>query len=335
MDDATTQRRNRGGHRARAIVFADPGIYIGVHLARAFIDAAAARDDVEVVAFCDAAPVPFGRFAAAKALAARAAKRAFDAAHPLVRRPAFSWLHRYLRARGIEYVVPPARNVNDDAFVGQTLPRLRVDLALVTASVQVFRWPLLAALPQAVNYHNGTLPAYRGLAATAWSVYRGESTTGFSYHRMTPGIDEGPVVVRGEIPVVPASSLAELEWTKTRLAAAAADRVLDALARGDPGVPQTGPAGYRGRAELRAITTVDDPSALEWSELQRRLRAFTRLRLTIDGIARDVTRLRRADARGGSGRLAFVTADGVAAEADRLGFLPPLLHGALRRLVPP
>jgi methionyl-tRNA formyltransferase len=149
--------------------------------------------------------------------------------------------------------VPPARNVNDDAFVGRTLPGLRVDFALVMACLQVFREPLLAALPQAVDYHNGALPAYRGIGATAWSAYRGEPATGISYHRMTPGIDAGPIVIAGEIPVVRATSAAVLEWTKSSLAAAAAGRVLDALVRGDPGVPQTGPGLTRGvRARRRA-----------------------------------------------------------------------------------
>jgi hypothetical protein len=123
---------------------AQPGgawIYIGPFLARAFIAAADARDDVEVVAVCDSAPTPIGPGAAAQAVAARFARRAFSA-----------------------------------------------------------------------------------------------------------------------VPVASGTSVAELEWAKTRVAAACADRVLDALLRDERGVPQSGPAAYYGRAELRAVTTVGDPS---------------------------------------------------------------------------
>jgi methionyl-tRNA formyltransferase len=231
VDDTPTCGHDAGVNRARLVIFADERIYIGPLLARAFIAAADARGDVEVVAVCDSAPTPFGRGAAARALAARFARRAFDAAHPIVRRPSFVRLDAFLRQRGIPHLVPSAHNVNADAFVHRALPALRPDFALSLICLQVFRAPLLAAFQRAINYHPGVLPAYRGLNPTAWSLYRGEPLTGFSYHLMTERIDEGPVVVSGAVPVVSGTSVAELEWAKTPLAAACADRVLDALLR--------------------------------------------------------------------------------------------------------
>jgi methionyl-tRNA formyltransferase len=263
-------------------------------------------------------------------LAARVARRAFDAAHPIVRRPTFARLGAILRQRGIPHLVPPARNVNDDAFNHRVLPALRADFALSLICLQVFRAPLLAAFQRTINYHNGMLPAYRGLNATAWSVYRSEPLTGFSYHRMTEGIDEGPVLVSGAIPVSSGASVAELEWAKAQLAAASADRVLDALMRGDCGVPQNGLAAYFGRAEMRSVTTVGDPSTLSWSELLLRVRAFGRIRLQIAGAWVDVTRLRRQGVRAARPGLAFVTADGIRAEVDRIGYLPSGLGRLLR-----
>jgi folate-dependent phosphoribosylglycinamide formyltransferase PurN len=317
-------------NRARLVIFADQRIYIGPFLARTFVEAANARGDVEVVAVCDSAPTSFGPSAAAQALAARLARRAFDAAHPIVRRPSFARLGAFLRQRGIPHLVPPARNVNADAFVHRALPALRPDFALSLICLQVFRAPLLAAFQRAVNYHPGVLPAYRGLNPTAWSLYRGEPLTGFSYHLMTETIDQGPVVVSGAAPVASGASVAELEWAKTRLAAACANRVLDALVRDERGVAQSGPAAYYGRAELKAVTTVGDPSTLSWNELVLRIRAFGRIRLRITGASVDVTRLRRQGARALRPGLAFVTADGIRAEVDRIGYLPPGLDRLVR-----
>ena len=330
VDDTPTCRHDAGVNRARLVIFADQRIYIGPFLARAFIEAADARGDVDVVAVCDSAPTPFGPGAAAQALAARFARRAFDAAHPIVRRPSFARLGAFLRQRGIPHLVPPARNINADAFVHQALPALRADFALSLICLQVFRAPLLAAFQRAINYHPGVLPAYRGLNPTAWSLYRGEPLTGFSYHLMTERIDQGPVVVSGAVPVAPGARVAELEWAKTRLAAASADRVLDALLRDERGVPQSGPVAYHGRAELRAVTTVGDPSTLSWNELLLRIRAFGRIRLRIAGASVDVTRLRRQGARALRPGLAFVTADGIRAEVDRIGYLPPGFDRLLR-----
>ena len=97
--------------------------------------------------------------------------------------------------------MPSGTHVNAEAFVHRALPGLRADFALSLICLQIFRAPLLAAFQRAINYHPGALPAYRGLNPTAWSLYRGEALTGFSYHLMTEGIDQGPVVVSGAVPV--------------------------------------------------------------------------------------------------------------------------------------
>jgi methionyl-tRNA formyltransferase len=311
--------------RTRIVVFTDRRIHVGRHLAAAFVAAAAARDDVEIAAVVDTAPVPFSGATAARELAERIARRAFDPAHPLVARPVFDTLGTLLRRRGIRELVPPRRDVNDAAFVAQTLPALGADHALSLVCLAVFAAPLRSAFRRIVNYHNGALPAYRGLNATAWSVYRGDATSAFSYHCLTAGLDEGDVLLTQAVPVAPAASVAAIEWAKTQRAAGAAPAVLEALLAGKPGMPQCGSVGYYGRAALRALRNVGDPAQQPWDELQARIRAFGRVRLRIRGRDVDATRLRRAGTRARRPQLAFVTSDGVAAEVDRIRFLPPSL----------
>ena len=50
------------------------------------------------------------------------------------------------------------------------------DASLALMVGQIFRGPLLDACRRPINFHDGLLPNYRGVAATGWSVYRGESS---------------------------------------------------------------------------------------------------------------------------------------------------------------
>jgi methionyl-tRNA formyltransferase len=229
-------------------------------------------------------------------------------------------------------IVPPLRDVNHPEFVALVRAELRPDAALSLACEQILGGELLASLGRPVNYHTGLLPAYRGLRSTAWSIYRGEPVTGFSYHLMEEGIDAGPILVQGSIPIRPGSKPDDLEQQKTRLAVDLMPSVLDALDRGDPGRPQTGTASYFGMPELRRITSISDPSSLSWEELERRLQAFRALTISIDGRPYAVTRLRRVD-HGSLHRpeLAFTTLDGVLAEPSRIRHLPVTIYRACRR----
>src|SRR5690606_12696997 len=58
--------------------------------------------------------------------------------------------------------------------------------------------PEVIAAPSggAVNFHDGPLPAYAGLNAPAWALINGETTYGISWHEITPGVDEGDVLVQ-------------------------------------------------------------------------------------------------------------------------------------------
>ncbi|TVP73059.1 MAG: LLM class flavin-dependent oxidoreductase [Rhodobacteraceae bacterium] len=63
----------------------------------------------------------------------------------------------------------------------------------------------LLALPRrgAVNFHDGPLPRYAGLNAPVWALIAGETQHGICWHRITEGIDEGPVLVRRAFDIAP------------------------------------------------------------------------------------------------------------------------------------
>ncbi len=228
-------------------------------------------------------------------------------------------------------ITPEHRSVNDPEFIVRLRRDLRPDFALSLICLQIFKNELLETFETAVNYHNGLLPAYRGLGATQWSVYNGEPRTGFSFHRMTPGIDEGPVLYDDAVTVRPRVSALMLEWEKTVLATRAIPTVLDAMIRDEPSAPQAGTPGYYGQSASDRITAIIDPSLVTWDDLVRRLHAFSAVDITLAGRPYRVTKAKRVE-DSNSSPLTFRTADGTKAQPTRFSFLPYPLYRLYRRM---
>jgi methionyl-tRNA formyltransferase len=317
--------------RARLVLFVQPRSYVSRALVGAVLDAGRTRSDVEVAAVCDTDnSLRPARGEGARTITRAIVKRMFDDAQPIVlRAPMWQSLDRITGRAGVQVIAPEGGSVNDPGFIERLSGELRADFAMSLVCAQIFRPELLSAFAGAVNYHDGLLPFYRGLDATNWSVYRGESSTGFTFHRMTPGIDEGPVLIQGAVPIRDEAGVRELELQKTLLAMSAVERVLDAMMRDEPGSPQSGPPGYFSHRDRQRIRTIADPSLYTWDELARRLRAFEILEMTIGGRHVDVTKLRRLQ---GSDRssFAFRTADRVRAAATRFRYLPYPLYAPYR-----
>ncbi|MFD2649696.1 phosphoribosylglycinamide formyltransferase [Devosia albogilva] len=53
-----------------------------------------------------------------------------------------------------------------------------------------------------INIHPSLLPAYRGLDTHARALADGATVHGCSVHFVTPGLDEGPVILQAQVPVL-------------------------------------------------------------------------------------------------------------------------------------
>lgn len=308
-----------------AIVFGDPTYLKSVLLTEATLRLAHQSNGLRVAAICDSLErVPPSRAAGASCrIIQPVLEKLFDPTAPfVVHRAMFRDLYSVGRRYDIEVITPPGRNINAPRFVKDLQDRFNPSFGLSFGCPQVFGRDLLGIFKAVLNNHNGLLPAYRGWAATEWSIYHGESTTGSTYHIMTPEVDAGPILCVGEIPIG-TRSLKQIQIEKYKLATSLLEVALKALLAGDPGRPQTGEAQSFGRKGTREITTIGEPSYVTWPELQRRLQAFGSLWLTLDGEAYMVTKLKRLASTTKVHRpRRFITKDGVPVAATRFVWLP-------------
>ncbi|MCC5964554.1 MAG: LLM class flavin-dependent oxidoreductase [Natronohydrobacter sp.] len=91
--------------------------------------------------------------------------------------------------RGIAVVAP-------GPGLAERLAELPCDWLLNIAGLEILGRDLLA-MPRkgAVNFHDGPLPRYAGLNAPVWALIAGEAAHGITWHHITPGVDEGAVLV--------------------------------------------------------------------------------------------------------------------------------------------
>lgn len=318
----------------RLVVFADNEFEIPAILIRGTVEALARRNDMELAALC----VPEKRtFAGAffRSHLRRAVARTQSFFSPVARRryplAAPFYLNRWARRARVRILIPPEGNINHPEFIEHLRSDVQATIALSFFCIQKFSPDLLAVFGHAINYHNGLLPRYRGLKATAWSKYYDEQETGFTFHRMTARFDRGPILLQGALPVTPNQRAWDLDVGKATIAANEIPRVLQMAADGDPGKPQQGKSSYFSYKDLLNITKIPDPSILSLGELEHRLRAFECLRIRIGDRWRSVTAVQAIPEHGGrTGRFSFRTSDGVLLKPVRFQHLPYALHRTLK-----
>ena len=126
--------------------------------------------------------------------------------------------------------------LNGDAARAE-LRRLDADVAIsldnALISETTFSLPRLGT----INVHHGAVPEYRGGPPVFWELADGLDRVGFTVHRIDPGIDTGPVLAEGEVPIERRGTLREtLAATIPPLHEASLDAleaVLLALGRGE------------------------------------------------------------------------------------------------------
>ena len=188
------------------------------------------------------------------------------------------------RQFNFKIVFPFEGNINHPRFLKLLREDVQPTLAVSYHCLQKFSPALLGVFTQAVNYHNGLLPQYKGLGATQWSMYHQEVETGFTFHRMTEHFDEGSILFQAAMPIHSESNAHDLNFLKAYRAADQLPQVFRMVLDRNPGQLQVGiTTGYFSRKDQERITTIRDPSSISSYEYVNRLKAFQSLEMFLEG----------------------------------------------------
>lgn len=111
-------------------------------------------------------------------------------------------------ARGIPAMhIPPGRFRTrlDDAAESAYVDALRaagVEWVVLAGFMRILKSVFLRAFPErVVNIHPSLLPAFPGLEAWKQALEHGVKVTGVTVHLVDDGVDSGPIIAQGAVPV--------------------------------------------------------------------------------------------------------------------------------------
>jgi methionyl-tRNA formyltransferase len=87
--------------------------------------------------------------------------------------------------------------------VRELISKAAPDVVLVGGLDRIPGVRTLAALPPVFNIHPSMLPDYRGGVPEFWQLADGATSGGVTLHRITEGIDEGPIVLQQRFTIEP------------------------------------------------------------------------------------------------------------------------------------
>ena len=120
------------------------------------------------------------------------------------------------RARGIPTAVVDHRPFAGDreafqAELARTLDAARPDIICLAGFMRVLTASFTTRYAgRMLNIHPSLLPKYRGLNTHARALQAGDRLHGCTVHEVTAELDEGPILGRAEVPVLPGDSAEDL-----------------------------------------------------------------------------------------------------------------------------
>lgn len=136
-------------------------------------------------------------------------------------------------------------DVNDPALINEIAGDEQYKGGIAARFLQVFEREIIGVFHEKGflwNLHSGLLPYYKGLLTPYRAIMNGEKTYGMTIHDLTCGIDEGDIILKGELPLDRSKPVLDLYLDTVSIGA---DLILKGLAtyKKDgivPCLPQTG-----------------------------------------------------------------------------------------------
>lgn len=226
-------------------------------------------------------------------------------------------VHAAASALGLP-VRTPAR-LRNDAGEHAAFAALDLDAAIVAAYGLILPQAMLVAPRRGcLNIHASLLPRWRGAAPIQAAVLAGDAETGITIMQMDAGLDTGAILLKGNVPIGPRATAAELHET---LAILGADLVLKAL--DTPPIPLPQPS----EGVTYAAKLTRDSGRLDWArtaaQLDQQVRGLTPWPGTWAMLGTEVLKILRAEPSPGLGVAGTVLDSGllVACGEDALRLL--------------
>src|SRR5262245_39088005 len=122
-------------------------------------------------------------------------------------------------AQAAEVSVAQPESINTPEGLEQ-LRALQPDLLVVAAYGQILSKDVLSIPTRGtINVHASLLPKYRGAAPVAYAILNGETQTGVTIIKVTPGLDSGDMILQEAIDLLPDHTDASLEFRLAQLGA--------------------------------------------------------------------------------------------------------------------
>jgi methionyl-tRNA formyltransferase len=138
-------------------------------------------------------------------------------------------------AAGVPVAQPASINTSEGL---DQLRAMRPDLLVVAAYGQILSKDVLAIPTRGtINVHASLLPKYRGAAPVAYAILNGETQTGVTIIKVTPGLDSGDMILQEAIDILPDDTTGSLE---ARLAQLGAKLAVEAARKYQAGGPVEG-----------------------------------------------------------------------------------------------
>lgn len=136
---------------------------------------------------------------------------------------------------GVAVVQPESINTPEGVAA---LRSLRPDLMIVAAYGQILSKDVLSVpAVGTINVHASLLPKYRGAAPVAYAILGGETRTGVTIIKVTPGLDSGDMILQDSLDILPDDTTGTLE---ARLATLGARLAVEAVRKYQAGGPVPG-----------------------------------------------------------------------------------------------
>ena len=152
---------------------------------------------------------------------------------------------------------------------------LDLDAAVVVAYGQILPAAVLDAPRHgSFNLHGSLLPRWRGAAPIQRAVMAGDPVTGVQVMRMTPGLDEGPILLSESVRIGPLDTAGTMH---DRLSAVGAHLLPRALAAVERGAARETAQAAQGVTYAKKITPAE--ARIDWSrsaaEVDRQIRGLS------------------------------------------------------------